>query len=360
MQGRGGGEAGELQGSCRGATHLLHLELMAIVGAEVQVEGVDVRVLQRVPALVQRLVGLVEVEAVHPGVVAQGLHLANLRLHLRLRLDLHLERVVVVGEAGVIVEVALEGGSRGVLLLAVGGVLLLIRVELVAVVVRASVVLPRPHADPAELVLARGVLAGHVVAAAVLLNRVCALGARLRVGQQPVVPVGGGGGGGYSLSRPRRETSSAFVLAYVSESSRHLTSQAFRSAHEAGAWSSAMQLKQKRWPQLHFTPAVPDTARTALPQSAFGHHLNPDWSAMKERARELAAPHCFSFFSSSAPSSARTSLSVTTTEHFSSGQRALTHSYLTGHAAERSRRPVGPSRVCKSGRGRAPLVGNLV
>ena len=51
---------------------------------------------------------------------------------------------------------------------------------------QARVVLPRAEADPAKLKLARGVLARHVVAAAILLDRGLALRARLRVGHQPV------------------------------------------------------------------------------------------------------------------------------------------------------------------------------
>ena len=47
--------------------------------------------------------------------------------------------------------------------------------------------LPRAAAHPAELVLARRVLAGHVVAAAILLDARLALWAGLRVRDEPIV-----------------------------------------------------------------------------------------------------------------------------------------------------------------------------
>lgn len=77
-----------------------------------------------------------------------------LGLHLGLGLDLKLERIVVVGESRVVVQVALESGARRILLLSVRAILLGVGVVLVAIVKRARVVLPRPTADPAKLVLA--------------------------------------------------------------------------------------------------------------------------------------------------------------------------------------------------------------
>ena len=126
----------------------------------------------------------------------------------------------------------------------------------------------------------------------------------------------------------------AFVLAtsqlYVSESSRHLTVHAERSVHEAGAWSSCKQLKQKRCEHEHLTekprfdPAATaaDAARlcTALAQSGAGHHLSEGWSSTKERARLAAFSYRRSL--SASVTSERTSAGVTTIEHLGSGQRA--------------------------------------
>jgi len=109
----------------------------------------------------------------------------------------------------------------------------------------------------------------------------------------------------------------------VSESSLHLTSHFFRSAHVVGEWSSWPHWKQKRVPHLHPTPTVPGRARTARPQSAPGHHLMPALSSTKERLRlEALWKRCtrsqWLLSASSDPTSADDSSSL----HFSSGQRA--------------------------------------
>ena len=63
-------------------------------------------------------------------------------------------------------------------------------VEVVAVVPGGTVGLPRSKAHPAKVVLARQVLANHVVAATVLLDDGLALGTLLGVGRNPIASLG--------------------------------------------------------------------------------------------------------------------------------------------------------------------------
>mmetsp|Transcript_28789 Transcript_28789/g.77494 ORF Transcript_28789/g.77494 Transcript_28789/m.77494 type:complete len:201 (-) Transcript_28789:879-1481(-) len=159
-----------------------HLKELFVV-CLLEVEGVHICVLQRMPAAQQRLRGLFQVLHIQPRVVAQLLHLLDLLLHLRARGLLELERVMVIDVTRVVVEVALEG-RLGLALLPV--LLRLVRLHiLVARVEVARVVLPWTPAHPAPLVGA--LFASHVVATTILLDGGLARGAGPRVGLEPIV-----------------------------------------------------------------------------------------------------------------------------------------------------------------------------
>ena len=160
------------------------------VGGLIEIKRVDVRVAQRITALVQRLVSLDEVLTIHPRVRALLLHLLDLGFRRDLGFGLHLQRLVVVREPRVVVQIPLERRA-GIVFLVLDLVLPdLVGVVLVAGVVGPGVVFPRPQAYPAPLVLTRSILASDMVTAAVFFDRRTALGARLGVRHEPIVSLG--------------------------------------------------------------------------------------------------------------------------------------------------------------------------
>eukprot|EP00123_Amoebidium_parasiticum_P016905 comp23632_c1_seq1/m.40283 comp23632_c1_seq1/g.40283 ORF comp23632_c1_seq1/g.40283 comp23632_c1_seq1/m.40283 type:complete len:377 (+) comp23632_c1_seq1:204-1334(+) len=168
-----------------------HLEIPLVVLEDgrlvvlVEVEGKHVRVLEGVAALRQRVHGLAQELHLDPRHAVLDLHLVHRLFDLLIEGLFHAARCVVVCIAVVVVQVALKGHARMARLLCLVCAILLL-VKAVAVVPAAAVRLPRPHAHPAELVLARLASACHVVAATIFFDGRLALWALLCVCGYPV------------------------------------------------------------------------------------------------------------------------------------------------------------------------------
>ena len=158
---------------------LVRLKDLAVV-VLVEVVGKDVRDHQCHPALLQGVHGAEEVHGVD-AVLAQLDHLLHLLAHGVVQLALKLAGLGL-GLVALVVEQVLLQPRLGDLPGLLAGVVL--------VAAREAVPPPRVQAYPAEGVAAGGLPAGHVVAAAVLLDGVVALGALLRVGVDPVERLG--------------------------------------------------------------------------------------------------------------------------------------------------------------------------
>lgn len=112
------------------------------------------------------------------------LHLLHFLLNGRVQLVLELERRHMIHVPIAVEKVALQRGPRP--LLGVAGRPRLVFVVPIAAVPRAAVRLPRPKAHPAKVRFAVLILAHHVIAAAVLLDRHVAFGTLFRVRRDPV------------------------------------------------------------------------------------------------------------------------------------------------------------------------------
>jgi len=152
-----------------------------IIFAEVIGEHVSVH--QCTPALAENVQTFLEELHLNPGHVVL-LHLLHLVLHHRVQLRLKLQRLQVVHVSVAVEEVALEGGSAGLLVVTVA--LRLVLVIPVAVVPGATMGLPGSKAHPAEIGLAALVFADHVVAPSILLDGSSTLWALLGVRRDPV------------------------------------------------------------------------------------------------------------------------------------------------------------------------------
>eukprot|EP00053_Salpingoeca_punica_P013055 m.117559 g.117559 ORF g.117559 m.117559 type:complete len:547 (-) comp16100_c1_seq2:152-1792(-) len=166
-----------------------HLQVLLVVLEDdalvvgLEIKGKRVCVAQRGAALAQDVEGSAQELDLHPR-EAGFLQLSLLLLQQLLQLLLQLAALRVVGIPVVVEEVAIQ--SVTLLLLCVAGGHRLLVVKPAAVVPAAAVRRPWTKADPAKLVPAAAVVAGHVVAAAVLLDGALAFGADFRVGRNPV------------------------------------------------------------------------------------------------------------------------------------------------------------------------------
>lgn len=149
-----------------------HLQILLIVLENLreivarQVECKCIRPLQRLAALLKSLRGGVKELHFNPGQTRRGLQAGHLLLGLEVKVLVQFSGLLVVRIPIVVVQVALQRGTRfGLRTTRLRAGLLLISV---AVVPAGAVLGPETHAHPAELVLA--LAACHMVAAAVLLN----------------------------------------------------------------------------------------------------------------------------------------------------------------------------------------------
>lgn len=152
-----------------------------VVLAQVVREHVCVH--QSLPALAQDVYRLLQELHLNPAHVVL-LHFLHLLLDGGVELGLEAQRLHVVHVAVAVEQVALQRRPRP--LLSVASCLRFVFIVPVTVVPAATVRFPGPEADPAEVCLAVLVLAHHVVAATVLLDRHVAFWALLRVCRYPV------------------------------------------------------------------------------------------------------------------------------------------------------------------------------
>lgn len=131
-----------------------------------QVERKCVRPLQCLPALLKSLRGGVEELHLDPGQARRRLQAGHLLLGLEVKILVQFGGLLVVRIPVVVVQIALQRGTR--FGLGTAGLRARLFLISVAVVPAGAVLGPETHAHPAELVLA--LAACHMVASAVLLN----------------------------------------------------------------------------------------------------------------------------------------------------------------------------------------------